>query len=145
MINGVLLEAPKVIPHPLGDIARAMKSCDQGFHGFGEVYFTSVHKGKVKGWKKHQRMYLNLVVIVGSVRFVLHDDRPDSESFQKIWEVVLSRENNYRRLTVPPGVWVGFQGLGDDNNIILNIASIEHDPSEADNRDLKEIPYEWSP
>lgn len=143
MINGVLLEEPKLISHPLGDVARALRSSDQGFHGFGEVYLTSVHPGKVKGWKKHRQMYLNLVVVVGSVRFVMHDDRPDSPTYGELWEVTLCRNKNYKRLTIPPGIWLSFQGVSADSSVILNVASIEHDPAEAENRNLEETPYEW--
>ena len=39
---------------------------------------------------------------------------------------------HYQRLTVPPGIWVAFSGEGPGENIVLNIASIPHDPVEAE-------------
>ena len=45
-------------------------------------------------------------------------------------------ENNYKRLTIEPGAWVAFQGLGLGMNLILNIASCEHDPNESNNLEL---------
>jgi len=54
---------------------------------------------------------------------------------------VLSQEN-YQRLTVEPGVWLAFKGL-EKNNILLNMASIEHNPKESVNLSLDEISYKW--
>ena len=87
-------------------------------------------------------MILNLVVPMGAIRFVLYDDRPESKSFQIFQEFIISKEN-YQRLTVPPGVWMAFQGMADGLNILLNIASIPHDPNEAENLPIQNehIPF----
>ena len=61
----------------------------------------------------------------------------------KFYEVIISREN-YCRLTIPPMVWLGFKGLANDNSIVLNVASISHDPKEVDRKNLEEINFEWS-
>lgn len=37
---------------------------------------------------------------------------------------------------------VGFEGI-DENNILLNLASIEHNKEEAVDKELNEIIYEW--
>jgi len=142
-IKEVLLTPLRIIPGVSGEVLHALKEDESSFHGFGEAYFSTVQKDAVKGWKKHREMILNLVVPAGSIRFVLFDDRPDSKSFRTIQEVILSREN-YQRLTVPPGIWMAFQGLEDGVNILLNIASIRHDPSEAENLPVKNelIPFQ---
>ena len=109
--------------------------------GFGEAYFSQVDKGAVKAWKCHKKMTLNLIVPVGEVRFVLFDDREISNvQFQ---EIIISK-NNYSRLTVPPMIWVGFQGLSDGGSMLLNIADIEHDPNEVDRKEIDKINYDWS-
>lgn len=138
---GVVLTPLKIIPQPQGDVLQALKKSDRGFAGFGEAYFSSVLHGEVKGWKRHRRMTLNLVVPSGEIRFVLYDDRDDSSC--KFYEVLLSRQNYYR-LTVPPGIWLAFAGCSEDLNLLLNLASIEHDPTESDNRPLEEIAFDWS-
>lgn len=143
MIEGVQISELKVIAHPLGDVFHGLKASERSFAGFGEAYFSSVKHGSIKGWKKHTRMTLNLVVPVGEVRFVMFDDRAESSSFGRFFEVKLSRDHNYARLTVPPRVWMAFQGVGVAENILLNIASIEHDPHEAVSKRLEEIVYEW--
>jgi dTDP-4-dehydrorhamnose 3,5-epimerase len=87
-------------------------------------------------------MILNIVVPVGVIRFVMYDARTDSGTTGQIQEVLLSPDS-YQRLTVPPGVWMAFQGKSAGLSILLNIASIPHDPKEAENLPLKNdtIPY----
>ena len=134
-MDGVTLTPLKKIEHPKGDVFRAMKASDKGFSGFGEAYFSTINKSEIKGWKKHTKMTLNLIVVTGEVEFVVYDGNG-------FFSVKLSR-NNYQRLTVQPNLWMTFRGIGE-NNMLLNLASIEHDPSEAVNVDLEEIKYEWS-
>ena len=81
-------------------------------------------------------MTLNLVVPQGAILFVLFDGREGSETYGEIMEVELSQKN-YQRLTVPPGIWMAFSGRSEGTNLLLNIASIQHDPSEAENLPLR--------
>ena len=141
MIKDVLITKLDVIDTPGGNVMHAMKESSIGYSGFGEAYFSQVDKGAVKAWKRHKEMTLNLMVPLGEVRFVLFDDREIlSPQFQ---EIIISK-NNYCRLTVPPMIWVGFQGLGQQTSLILNIANIEHSPEEIERKDLDEIKFNWS-
>jgi dTDP-4-dehydrorhamnose 3,5-epimerase len=142
VIADVVITPLKIITGDSGDVMHALKQPEKSFEGFGEAYFSTVKNGAVKGWKRHQRMILNLVVPVGKIKFVLYDGRSDSKSFRSFQELTLSKEN-YQRLTVPAGIWMAFQGIGHGENILLNIASIPHDPAEADNLPLNndQIPY----
>ncbi|ABE55934.1 conserved hypothetical protein [Shewanella denitrificans OS217] len=142
MIDGIVITRLKRILNEKGDIYHALKNSDESFSSFGEAYFSSVHLDDIKGWKKHTKMILNLVVPVGSIRFVFYDDRYESNSYGEYVDVIASPDN-YVRLTVPAGVWVAFQGVGSGLNLLLNIASIEHDPSESISEALSYIPYKW--
>ena len=136
IIKEVVLTPLKIIENPAGNILHAMKASDQGYAGFGEAYFSTVNHSAVKGWKKHTQMTLNLVVPQGAILFVLFDGREGSETFGEIMEVELSQKD-YQRLTVPPGIWMAFSGLSEGINLLLNIASIQHDPAEAENLPLR--------
>jgi len=140
-MDGVILTPLKQIYHPKGDIFHAMKKSDVGYTGFGEAYFSTIHKDEIKGWKKHTQMTLNLVVPVGEIEFVMHDDREDSLSKGEFLSAILGIDT-YQRLTVAPNVWVAFRGL-KETNLLLNVASIEHDPTEAITITLDEVPYAW--
>ena len=141
MIKDVVITKLDVIETLGGSVMHAMKASSAGYSGFGEAYFSQVDQGAIKAWKRHKRMTLNLVVPVGEIRFVLFDDREVSNiQFQ---EVIISKDN-YCRLTVPPMVWMGFQGLSDSSAMLLNIADIEHNPDEVDRKEMGEINYNWS-
>lgn len=131
--DGVILTPVKIIEGSNGLVLHALKATDSSFAGFGEAYFSTVYPGARKGWKKHFRMTLNLVVPVGCIRFVLVDDRLGSNSRHRPFFCTLSR-NNYQRLTVPPGIWTAFEGLGETESVLMNVANIPHDPLEAENK-----------
>jgi dTDP-4-dehydrorhamnose 3,5-epimerase len=142
MLKGVSLTPLNKILNEKGDIFHALKSTDEIFISFGEAYFSNVNHGAIKGWKKHNKMILNLVVPVGQIKFVLYDDREFSTTFKEFWEVEIG-EANYQRLSVPTGIFMSFQGIGLHRNMLLNIASIPHDPTESVNKELSEISYSW--
>jgi dTDP-4-dehydrorhamnose 3,5-epimerase len=141
-MEGVLLTPLKQIYHPKGDVFHGLKKSDPGFSDFGEAYFSSVHPGDVKPWKKHLRMTLNLVVPVGKIRFVMHDDRPESSTKGQTFAVEIGPDN-YQRLTVSPGIWMAFEGLDDGLNLLLNVADMEHDPDEVERAELDRFEYPY--
>lgn len=143
MIEDLILTPLKQINHPKGDIYHGIKKSDDGFFGFGEAYFSTISKDEIKGWKKHIKMVLNLVVPVGEIEFVIYDDRKNSSTFNQFFSIKLSQKN-YNRLTIPVGVWMAFRGISSETNMLLNIASIEHDPTEALVKELNEINYDWN-
>lgn len=142
-MKGVYLTNLNKISHPKGDIFHALKKNDIGFKNFGEAYFSNVNSGKVKGWKKHTSMTLNLIVPIGNIKFVLLDDR-ESEILESDEKSFIIGESNYKRLTIPPNIFVAFQGLSKHMNLLLNIADIQHDPDEAINLPLNKYKYNWN-
>lgn len=121
-----------------GDVLHAMKKSDVGFYDFGEAYFSWVETGVTKGWKCHTLMTMNIIVPVGQVRFVFYSK--DANEF-RIEDIGVER---YVRITVPPGIWFAFKGINSTQSLVLNIASIEHDPDEVNRLELSEIKYDWS-
>jgi dTDP-4-dehydrorhamnose 3,5-epimerase len=61
----------------------------------------------------------------------------------QLQEVIISRDN-YCRLTIPPMIWMGFQGLSDNGSMLLNLANLEHSPNEVDKRNIEEIKFNWN-
>lgn len=141
-MQGVTVTPLLEVSHPLGNIFRALRSSEESFNGFGEAYFTTIRNGATKGWKKHNEMVLNLIVPVGEVKFVVC--RPVDNFSQPEYYTISLSKNNYQRLTVQPGLWVAFYGVGKDTNLILNVASVENSPSESVNLPLETFQYDWS-
>lgn len=142
-MEGVKLYPLKRIPNPKGDILHALKCTDDGYAGFGEAYFTHVNYGEVKGWKRHNRVRLNLVVVSGKIKFVIYDDRKESSTFGEFCEIVLSPEDNYQRLTLEPGLWMAFRGVSKNPAILMDIIPELHDDGEGDRKTLDSIPYHF--
>lgn len=143
-IEGVWLTPLKTIHVPEGDVYHAVKAGDPGYVGFGEAYFSTIHPGSIKPWKLHRRMTLNLIVVRGLVRFVVHDDRHDSKTRGVTREYRSGFPDAYLRLTITPGLWMAFQGLGNETSLLLNVADIAHDPEEAIRGHLDDYPFDWS-
>lgn len=141
-IDGVQVTPLKQIGVAGGDVYHAMKKSDAGYEAFGEAYFSFVEPQAVKAWKQHTKMTLNLVVPIGAVQIVIVDQREGSSTCGQFQEVILSPEN-YARITIPPMLWFGFQGVSEKTSLILNIANIEHCPDEAQNIDRDSIQFDW--
>ena len=130
MISGV-----QVIP---------LKRTDPHFERFGEIYFTTVYPGAIKGWHKHREMTLNYACIFGRVKVVLYDDREDSSTWGSFMEIFLGPDN-YSMVIIPPLVWSGMKGMSEPYAIVANCCTHPHDPSRTTRVDPLDnnIPYIW--
>jgi len=145
MIDGVQIVPLKQIPDERGKVMHMLRRTDPHFIEFGEVYFSVVLPGAIKGWHLHQRMVINYAVPHGRIKLVLFDDRDDSPTLGEVQEIFLGHDH-YALVSVPIGVWNGFKGYGLTESIVCNCASIVHDPSEIVRLDPFDtrIPYDWS-
>ena len=137
-LEGIVVTPLARIATAGGDVMHALKHSDPGFEGFGEAYFSYVGSGAIKAWKLHKSMTMNVVVPVGDVRFVFYVEGSDACRVEHIGV------NRYARLTVPPGIWFGFQGLGESSSLVLNIANMAHDPAEVQRLEISDIKFGWS-
>ena len=138
-LDDILVTPLKRMPTVGGDVLHALKETDAGFDGFGEIYFSWVEQGAIKAWKYHKRMTLNLVVPMGEVSFVFHlTNQKNNFRTENIGE------ERYVRLTVPPGIWFGFQGRGSGQSLLMNLADMAHEPDEVLRKKTSEFVYNWS-
>jgi dTDP-4-dehydrorhamnose 3,5-epimerase len=144
-IHDVVIRPMKQFPDERGTVKHIMKTTDPEFKGFGEVYSSSIYPGVVKGWNLHQKVTLNYVVLQGAIKLVLYDDREQSPSRGTVQEIFMG-DSNYVRVTVPPGIWSGFQCTGTETALVCNVIDFPHDPSEAQRCDPHDnhIPYVWT-
>ena len=144
MIDGVTITPLKQILDERGKVMHMLRSTDPHFVSFGEIYFSCVYPGAIKGWHIHKKMILNYAVPYGKIKFVLYDDREGSPTRKELQEIFLGPDK-YCLVSVPPMVWNGFKGLGTEIAIIANCASIPHDPDEIQRLGPFDpsIPYTW--
>ena len=144
-IHDVQVTPLRRIPDERGAVFHMLREDSPVFERFGEIYFSTVYPGVVKGWHVHKRMTLNYAVPVGMIKLVCYDDRDDSPTRGEVQELHVG-ELNYSLVTVPPLVWNGFKGEGVGPALVANCATIPHDPDEIERLDPFEndIPYDWS-
>ena len=144
-IHDVRVTPLRRIPDERGAVLHMLREDSEVFERFGEIYFSTVYPGVVKGWHLHKRMTLNYAVPCGMIKLVCYDDRADSSTRGTVQEIHVG-ELNYALVTIPPLVWNGFKGEGAAQSLVANLATIPHDPGEIDRLDPFEndIPYDWA-
>ena len=145
MIEGVQVIPLKRIPDERGTIYRMLNCTDPHFSQFGEIYFSTVYPGVVKGWHRHREMTLNYACIFGRIKLVLYDEREGCPTKGDLMEVFLGLDN-YSLVIIPPEVWNGFKGMSDPYAIVANACTHPHDPARSTRTDPFEnhIPYDWA-
>ncbi len=145
MIDGVKIIPLQRVPDERGTIYHMLKRTDAHFTHFGEIYFSTIYPGVVKGWHLHKNMTLHYACISGRVKLVIFDEREGSKTRGELMEVFLGPDN-YALVIVPPGLWNGFKCVGGEMAIVADCIDIPH--SEADSVRIdphkNHIPYDWA-
>ncbi len=145
MIDGVIVSPLRQFPDERGKVMHMLRSDAPHFVSFGEIYFSCVYPGAIKGWHLQKVMTLNYTVPHGRIKFVLFDDREGSSTKGEVNEFFMGPDN-YNLVTVPPMIWSGFKGIGTEAALVANCASTPHDPTTTDRKavDDPSIPYDWA-
>ena len=144
MIEGIKITPLKQIEDERGKVMHMLRNDSENFTKFGEIYFSTAHPNKVKGWHIHSKMTLNYAVVLGEIKFVLYDTRTNSKTKGQVQEFFLSQEN-YKLISVPPLIWNGFMNIGNTIAIVANCPDLPYDDAEIKRISAydKDIPYDW--
>ena len=144
-IDGLRVTPLRRIPDERGAVFHMLREDSDGFERFGEIYFSTVYPGVVKGWHLHTEMTLNYAVPVGMIKLVCYDDRDGSATRGNLVELHVG-ELNYCLVTIPALVWNGFKGEGATTALVANCSTVPHRPGEIERLDPfdNDIPYDWS-
>lgn len=143
-VEGMVITPLRRIPDERGAVFHMLREDSPVYERFGEIYFSTVYPGAVKGWHRHREMTLNYAVPVGMVKLVCYDDRDGSSTRGNVVEVHVG-ELDYSLVTIPAMVWNGFKGVGTETALVANCATIPHRPDEIDRLDPvdNDLPYDW--
>lgn len=143
-IDGVRVIPLRRIPDERGTIFHMLRATDPHFMQFGEIYFSSIYAGVVKGWHMHRDMTLHYACPHGRVKCVVYDDREGSATRGGLMEVHLGPDS-YNLLVVPPGTWNGFKGVAE-MSLVANACTHSHDPARSARLDpfQNDVPYDWA-
>lgn len=146
MIHGVAIKKLKVIPDERGRLMEILRSDEDIFTKFGQVYVTTAYPGVVKGWHYHKKQTDHFAVISGMIKLVLYDGRKDSPTKGEINEFFLG-EHNPTLVKIPQLVYHGFKCIGEQEAICINIPTEVYDYDKPDEFRVdphkNEIPYAW--
>ena len=144
-IEGVIIQPLKQITDQRGSVLHMMNRDSELFKQFGEIYFSEIHSGLIKAWKRHKNQTQNVAVPINKVRLVIFDPRPDSKTQGKIKEYELGRPYHYKLIQVPPMVWYGYQNIWGETALIANCVDQPHNPKEKESlpADSDQVPYQW--
>jgi dTDP-4-dehydrorhamnose 3,5-epimerase len=147
MIEGV--RTKNLVSHPdeRGRLWEILRSDDDLFDTFGQVYVTTAYPGVVKAWHAHRLQTDFFTVISGRAKFVLYDLRENSKTRGLLQEFLLGGDR-LMLVTIPPGVYHGFKCVGDQEVIALNCPTRPYSADHPDELrlppDSDQIPYNWA-
>jgi dTDP-4-dehydrorhamnose 3,5-epimerase len=146
MIDGVATKKLRVIPDERGRLMEILRSDDELFSRFGQVYMTTVYPGVVKGWHYHKKQTDHFAVVKGIAKLVLYDNRDDSPTKGDINEFFMG-EHSPLLVKIPPLVLHGFKCIGKEEAICINIPTEAYDYDQPDEFRIdphkNDIPYSW--
>jgi len=146
MIHGVVTKNLKVIPDERGRLMEILRSDDELFSKFGQVYMTTAYPGVVKGWHYHKKQTDHFAVVKGMIKLVLYDNRDDSPTKSEINEFFLG-ENNPILVKIPKLVLHGIKCISQQEAICINIPTEVYNYQQPDEFRVdphnNDIPYDW--
>jgi dTDP-4-dehydrorhamnose 3,5-epimerase len=147
MIDGVQIKKLRLIPDERGRLMEVLRSDDEFFEKFGQVYITTAYPGVVKAWHYHHDQNDHMTCIKGMMKVVLYDPREDSPTRGEINEFFTGVHNPIL-IRVPKGVYHGFKCISDEEAIVINIPDQLYNYDKPDEYRIdphdNDIPYEWA-
>jgi dTDP-4-dehydrorhamnose 3,5-epimerase len=146
MIRGVTTKKLKVISDERGRLMEILRSDDELFTKFGQVYITTAYPSVVKGWHYHKKQTDHFAVVKGMIKLVLFDNRVDSPTKGEINEFFLG-EHNPMLVKIPPLVLHGFKCVSEQEAICINVPTELYNYNQPDEFRVdphkNDIPYDW--
>ncbi|MBC8235357.1 dTDP-4-dehydrorhamnose 3,5-epimerase family protein [bacterium] len=130
----VQLGTPPTFQYPFVDdrgiLYEVWHASDKYVPEVKQVYVVnSFSPESVRAFHKHANLFDLFIIIRGTAKFVLVDDREDSPTYYKqmeVMDVVVLTAENPRLLVVPPGVFHGWKPVVPEGATLLSLATEEY-------------------
>lgn len=147
LIDGVTTKKLTVHTDERGRLTEMLRSDDEAFVKFGQVYMTTAYPGVTKAWHYHKIQTDYFVCVRGMMKVVLYDDRENSPTKGTVNEFFIG-DHNPLMVVIPPGVWHGFKCISEHEAIVVNTPTEMYNPAQPDEYRLDAhdpaIPYDWT-
>jgi dTDP-4-dehydrorhamnose 3,5-epimerase len=146
MIDGVKVKQLRMIADERGFVMEMLRSDDEIFERFGQVYLSVAYPGVVKGWHYHKLQTDYFTIVKGMMKVVLYDQRKDSQTYGQINEFFMG-ELRPMLLVIPPYVVHGMKAIGTEPGYLINCPTLPYEHKSPDEYRIDphggEIPYNW--
>jgi len=146
MIDGVKVKKLKIIPDDRGRLMEILRSDEDMFLKFGQVYMTTAFPGVTKAWHYHKKQDDHFTCIAGRMRLGLYDARKDSPTFGQVDEFFISLDDPML-VRIPKGVYHGFKCVSDCEAVVINVPTMPYNYKDPDEHRLdafdNDIPFDW--
>jgi len=147
MIEGVKVKKLTMIPDERGRLMEILRSDDDLYSGFGQVYMTTTYPNVVKAWHLHKIQTDNIAVVKGMLKLVLFDSRESSSTLGALQELFVG-DYNPLLVQIPPGVWHGWMCISESEAFVVNVPTEVYRPDAPDEYRTdphdNDIPYRWA-
>jgi len=147
MIEGVRVKELKAHADERGALMEILRSDDEIFSAFGQVYVSYNYPGVVRAWHYHRHQDDLWTVVKGMVKAVLYDAREGSPTRGTVEEHFIGEQNRLL-LRIPVGVIHGYKTVGSETALLLNFPTRLYNREEPDEHrlpcDSPEVPYDWA-
>lgn len=145
-IRGVRTKTLRVLPDERGWLMEILRSDEEIFRKFGQVYVSATYPGVVKAWHYHKRQSDYFACVAGMVKLVLVDTRDDSPTRGTVNEFFVGVHNPLL-VEVPNLVYHGWKCISTDPSLVVNIPTEPYDYENPDEFRLEPhgtLPYDWT-
>lgn len=146
MIDGVKIKKLKVIPDNRGRLMEILRSDDEIFRKFGQVYITTALPGVVKAWHYHKIQTDHFTCVSGKMKLALYDARYNSKTYKEVSEFMVSMEDPLL-VQIPPLIYHGFKCVSDNEAIVVNTVTEPYNYKTPDEYRVdayeNDVPYDW--
>lgn len=146
MIDEVAVKKLRFIPDERGRLMEILRSDDELFTKFGQVYMTTTYPEVVKAWHYHKKQDDLITCVRGMIKLVLYDDRKGSPTKGEVNEFYMG-DHQPMLVMVPKMVYHGWKCVSLEEAIIINTVTVPYNHKKPDefriDPHVNDIPYKW--
>ncbi|MBU3911367.1 MAG: dTDP-4-dehydrorhamnose 3,5-epimerase family protein [Candidatus Omnitrophica bacterium] len=147
MIQDVQVKKLKIVTDERGRLMEILRSDEEIFQKFGQVYMTTAFPGVTKAWHYHKKQDDHFTCVSGVMKLALYDGREDSPTKGEVNDFTISLDDPIL-VKIPKLVYHGFKCVSDKEAVVINIPTMTYNYKEPDEYRIdafkNDIPYDWS-
>jgi len=142
--RGLFIAKLRQVANDKGSLREVWREDDPFGVRAAQAYLTTTNPNVVKAWYLHKLQADQITPVSGAGRLVLWDTR-DSDA-PALTTIDMTADDPVF-ITIPPGIWHGFQAVGDSSLVLLHLNDQAFDHVRTDEiriaSDDPSIPYRW--